>query len=777
MAQVRDCFTPYMSDARWQIYSNDLSPDLQNVRESQFALGNGYVGSRGVLEEMPRGAWPGTYLAGVFDSVASQVPEMVNAPNPFDLRISVAGEKLDVAAMEVLDHRQVLDMRRALLTRRTIYANAARQRFAYQSLRFISLPNPHLLVMRAAVTPFDGPAAFSVLSAINTAVVNKGIVTEGDKRHFNIHEVTKQEDINFLTVETFEKRYLIAYASLLEVTHGNRTYYEPHRIFEVQARPGETVFLTKYVVLATSREFAPERLKETVAAKAAGAARDGFDVLVQEHSRAWAIRWKRAEISIAGDPDAERFLRFNIFQMMIMVNEGDSDISLGARGLTGEGYRGHSFWDTEIFMFPFYVFEFPRMARNLLLYRYQRLPEARKNARERGFEGAMFPWESADKGNEVTPAWHKDLDGSIKKITTGSYEHHITADVAYAVFQYYTITQDEDFMLKYGLELFVETARFWLSRVELNEARKYYEIKGVTGPDEFHENVNNNAFTNAMARWNLGMAARLVRQFHAHKPDAVKALSQRLLLRTGEAEGWARVAGKIYVPRKGELIEAFSGYFKRKHLPLPEVDDYFIPVLPKMPARRLEQTQYVKQADTVMLVYLLADEFTNGEAGHNYKFYDARTLHKSSLSPAVHSAVAARAGDMVKARRYLMASLVTDLRNVHGNTQEGVHTACLGGSWQAVVMGFAGLRVSQGVLAFDPKLPAGWKAVSFSVCWRGDTLWVNVSHERIQLRWERKKRGAALSVRIGGVLHELKPNRVQEIISVKNAKTRARVRS
>ena len=770
----KDYFNPYMSDARWQIYASDWSPDLQGVRETQFALGNGYIGSRGVLEEIPRGASPGTFFAGVFDRLGSQVPEIVNAPNPFDLRISAEGEKLDVSAMDILDYRRVLDMRRAMLTRRTIYANAGKQRFSYQSLRFVSLPNKHLAIMRVYLTPLDAPAAFSVISEVDTAIVNQGIVTEGEKKHVNIQEVVKVGDVNYLCVKTFEKATLIAYSTLLEVGRRNRSYYEPRRTFEIQVKRGETICLTKYISMHTSRHLPPSRIKRINVEHVQRAARKGFEALMREQSKAWAIRWKQADIGIAGDPDTERVLRFNLYHLMLMAHDGDDDVGLGAKGLTGEGYRGHSFWDTEIFLLPYYIFNFPKVARNLLLYRYHCLPQSREIALSRGYEGAMFAWESADTGEEVTPEWHKDLDGTIKKISTGQIEHHITADIAFAVHQYYTATGDEDFMLRYGLEIFIGTARFWTSRMTFNQRRGYYEIKGVTGPDEFHENVNNNAYTNSMAQWNLAMAARFFRVLRSREPLAVKKLSERIRLRTGEPEEWRRIAGQVHIPRKLGLIEEFDGYFKRRHLPLPEMDDYFIPVMPDMPAKELERTQYVKQADVAMLLYLRPDEFTASETERNYRYYESRTLHKSSLSPSVYAALGARVNDMIKARRYLMASLVTDLKNVHGNTALGIHAASLGGTWQAVVMGFGGMRISKGRLDFEPRLPAGWKTLSFCLVWQQSPIWVAIDQKQIKLRWETKQKGGSLTIVVNGSHRRLSPNRA---ISFSYTRTKERKKS
>jgi kojibiose phosphorylase len=754
----RDYFNPYMSDARWQIYENGWSPELQNFHESIFTLGNGYLGSRGVLEENPKGSHPGTYFAGLFDSMVAQVPELVNAPNPMDLRISVDGEKLGAMAMDVTDHRRILDMRRAFITRRTVYSSTMKKRFSYQSLRFFSLPDKHMAMIRVYLTPLDGPANFAVISEVNSAVANKGIITEGDKRAFNISEVDKQGDVDYLCVKTLEKETLVAYASLMQIEHRNRTYFEPHRTFELHVKKGETICITKYISMHNSRHVNPSRVKRMAIENVEKSARKGFETMVQEHIKAWAIRWKQADVSIPGDPDTERALRFNIYHLLITGNPTDTT-GIGAKTLSGEGYRGHSFWDTELFVLPYFTFNFPKMARNLVMYRYNRLPKAMENAKKRGFEGAMFPWESADTGEEVTPEWHRDFDGTLKKITTGLIEQHITADVIYGLFQYYIVTDDEELMLDCGLEMLIQTARFWTSRVTWNGKRKCYELKNVIGPDEFHEGVDNNAFTNRMVSWNLDIAAKLYRVFRLKNPQAVKKVTDKVGLRTGEAEDWRRIAANIPIRNKGNLIEAFQGFFKLRDLPLTEVNDYFIPVLPDMPSKALEKTQYVKQADVIMLMFLLESEFTTEQIRANYEYYERRTLHKSSLSPAIHALVAARQNDMMHAKRYLQASVMTDLKDVHENTADGMHAASLGGTWQAVVLGFGGVRLNRGELCIDPHLPGHWQTLSFCIRFQGDPIWITIAPAEVKLKWETKRKGKKLAAKVFGHHYQIPPNR------------------
>lgn len=760
---MKDHFAKYLSEDRWKIYERGWDPEIQNVRETQFALGNGYVGSRGVLEEIPAGAYPGTYIAGVYDQTGAQVTELINAPNPVDLRIVARGEKLSVVAMDVLEHSRILDMQKGLLWRRTIYSNSKKKRFDYQSLRFFSMDDPHIGAIQIYLTPLDGAINLTIQTAVDCSVTNKGVLTEGKKRHFQITEVSSSKEISYLCTRTLEKGVLIAYASCLRVHNGKRSYRTSNRTVRLRLKKGQTVRLTKIFSIYTSFDIGSDRVKGPTIKSLRKSAKLGFDRLLDEHTKRWADIWKNANVEIKGDPDVERALRFNVYHLLIAGYPNDGRVSIGARSLSGEGYRGHIFWDTEIFILPFFIYTNPSVARNLLLYRYNRLDEARSIASHNGFKGAQFPWESADTGQETTPTWYKDFDGSIIRIHTMEMEHHITCDVAYAASHYYLATRDEDFLLRYGLEMIFEAARFWASRVEYNKRKKIYEIKCVIGPDEFHEEVNNNAFTNAMARWNLLRANELYRYSKVAHPKELNRLAKHIRLEAPEVKEWGYIARRIKLPysKKRGLIEAFDGYFKKREVTITNFDDNFMPIFPKgLPVGKVGKTRLVKQADVVMLLYLLPDLFSLSQKKRDYFYYERRTLHKSSLSPSMHTIVGLEVGDEERAYRYFIHSLDADLRNVHGNTSDGIHAASLGGTWQAVVNGFAGMRIRKGVLTFNPKLPPHWKELRFMIKWKGLDCSVAVFRKKIELRFSSPRKSDRLKVRVYGTLKELRANKL-----------------
>ncbi|MFH2203361.1 MAG: glycosyl hydrolase family 65 protein [Elusimicrobiota bacterium] len=690
----------------WRIRETGWKPAQLGSQEARLSLGNGFMGNRAALEELPEGSTPGTFFAGIFNSAGALVPELVNAPDPFRLRLAQAGEKLGVDTMDVLEHERILDLRRALLLRRTVLRSCHGGRFLYRSLRFISRSAPGIAVMRVEVTPLDRAAELDIAHAIDASVSNEGTAAEGRKRHFTIEEAGGKDGRESLCVRTLDRKYRIAYAASMRCAP------------RVKLGRGRTLRLTKYFAFATGRAEPAAALRRRALAALRRAESQGFDRLLKEHARAWDGLWRDSDIEIGGPLDVQQGVRFNIYHLLICAADAGEPAGIGAKALAGEGYKGHAFWDTEIFTLPFYIYTQPAMARRLLLYRCRRLDAARKIAATNGYRGAMFPWESADTGEEVTPPWHKTEDGRVIPIETGSQEHHITADIAYGLCSYCRAAGDEKLMREHGLKLLIETARFWASRVEGGAGGRPYEITGVIGPDEFHEQVSNNAYTNWLARWNLSVAARLA--------DAPR----------GEAAAWKRIAGRLAntSTHNGGIIPQFDGFARKRRVPPLKRSANGMPVIAGNPGiRDLGGSQYIKQADVLLLMYLFPDAFDRAQLRANYEYYESRTLHQSSLSPSIHAIMALRAGKPKQAYQYFLASLFTDLHDVHGNSAHGMHTACTGGTWQALVHGFAGVQVRDGAMVVEPRLPRGWKSMRFTLRRRGRRLRVEIDRRRARI--------------------------------------------
>ncbi len=759
---MKPFFKNILSPDEWLIHEKGFDASIMQERESLFTLGNGYMGSRGVLEEIPFDTAQGTYIAGVFDKSISQVSEIVNAPNPVDLRIIAEGEKIDIRGMYLHEHNRILDMKNGLLARHTVLANSRKERFDYKSLRFISSDHRQLGAMRIWITLLDAPIILTIQDNINTSVRNKGVLTEGRKKHFQVSEVRSEKSINYVCAKTQDTSILLACATHLTVSHSNREYSAPDQSFDIRLKKGETLVLTKVFYGRTSRHLSRRLLRDRTIKSVRKYSKLGFDRLLSRQKKTFSKLWQFSDIKFSGDRDAQKTLRFNIYHMLIAGNSYDNDISIGARALTGEGYRGHVFWDTEIFLLPFYIYAFPKIAKNLLIYRYNRLDAARGIAKKKKFKGALFPWESADTGEDETPQWHKDLDGTIVEISTQDYEHHIVADIAYGLWHYYIVTGDKNFMNQYGAEMLFETARFWASRVKKNKQDKRFEIHSVMGPDEFHPDVNNNAYTNGMAQWNLKVAAELCSDFIKKHPARFKVISAKIGLKPNECKQWANISDKLYIPvsKRNKVIEEFEGYFKKKDVAIRTFDKYFMPEFPpNLPLSKVGQTQLVKQLDACMLLYLLSDKFDSETLESTHAYYEKRTVHKSSLSPSINAIINLRTGNAMRAYQYFLCGLGADLKMNQSNVSEGIHVASLGGSWQAVVNGFGGMRVKDEYLSFKPQLPEYWRDLEFCLNWRGKQLNIRITHKYIRINVKALKNKRPLKVEIFDDLYTIIPGR------------------
>lgn len=734
---MKDFYSHYIDDDSWLIKENKWTKSLQNIHEAQFALGNGYLGTRAVLEEIPHDAMPGTYITGIYDKMFSQVAELVNLPNPFNFIFTIQGEKLALGIMDVLKHQRILNLKKGLLLRHTLYQNNKKHHFDYQCLRFVSMNNKDTGVMQIALTSLDSACTIDINTGIDTSVYNAPILTEGQKRHFRIKELGQFQNARYLLVQTLEKKHIIIYWSGFYYETGGRKILAKDSISRLKLKKNQTIIFTKiFCIKHFPSQSKIVKYKRETFKKFYKVFHTEFDMLIKKHIQSWEKLWRRADILVEGKAELQRNIRFNIYHMLICAPTDNGFSSIGARTLTGEGYRGHIFWDAEIFLMPFYLFTMPKTAKNILLYRCLRLKKARKIAKKLNFRGTMFPWESADTGEEETPTWARDIDGSIIKIHTHKMEHHITADIAYAVYNYYLATDDERFMERYGYEVLFETARFWASRVEYNKEKNRYEINHVIGPDEFHIDVNNDAYTNMMAKWNLTIACKIFYKIRENAPLVYQHLQRKLNLKCKEVENWEEIASLISINmNKKGVIEQFDGYFKLKRVILTETDENGMPVLPKrLEIKELGKTQLVKQADTLMLIYLLSDNFDLKTKKANCDFYMKRTLHKSSLSPSIHSTLALECLDLHRAYDLFNVSSCIDIDNLYGNTKEGIHGACLGGTWQAIVFGFAGIGIKEKKLFINPRMPISWKKMIFSLLWKDKLLQLDLTNEIIKLK-------------------------------------------
>jgi len=503
-------------------------------------------------------------------------------------------------------------------------------------------------------------------------------------------------------------------------------------VLRLDGRAGQEVVVDKFAAIYTSRDLPAADLP--AAALGAVNAITGWDAALAENQTAWQAEWARTDVEVDGDEEAQIALRFNLFQMLIAAPRHDDRVNIGAKTLSGFGYRGHAFWDTEIFMLPLFTYTAPHIARNLLHYRYRLLPGARAKAKANGFEGAQFPWESADTCEEVTPTWVPHFGDRTKlvRIWTGDIEIHISADIAYAAHQYWTVTGDDAWYAAEGAEIILDTARFWASRAEWNPSADggRYEFNDVIGPDEYHDHVDNNAYTNHLARWNLRTALETLDWLRAHAPERAEALAASLDLSAERLAHWRDVIARIYLPvRDDGVLEQFEGYFERTPVDLPALEPRTKSIQELFGIEGASATQVLKQPDVLMLQYLLRDRFSDAVVKTNYDYYNARTDHTygSSLGPAIQAIMACDVGRPDEAYAHFIRAVRADLRDARGNAGDGIHGASAAGTWQSVVFGFGGLRVTDEGWTVNPRLPSHWKRLKFSFSYRGQPQQVELT--------------------------------------------------
>jgi beta-phosphoglucomutase family hydrolase len=718
-----------------RVVQEGYDPAREHEMESLFALSNGRLGVRGALDTPLPGSHDDLFVAGVYDEARAGTSlgepglvhvlgrddaeaELVRLPSPFRLRLSVGGVALDLSGDVWRAHRRVLDLQRAELRVATRFVTGPDRHVAVRTLRCASAADPCLLLHEIRVV-LENHSADVVLDAALASLADPGV----DAPHV---VALPAEPVDGIDVRRFATR-----ASGVELCVAARTTLVGHgqeapppstpSTWRVAARIGEPLVFRRVIAVCTSRDADDPRRAAVERVRAV--ADDAFDDALAAHGARWRETWTRAGVHVEGDPAGEQALRFLAYHLTAAAGD-DPRVSVGARGLTGRAYQGHVFWDVETFMLPFWVHTSPALARSALAYRHRTLDGARRRARDLGLRGACYAWESTLSGADVTP--REVLVGTSKArvpIFTGTEQIHVTADVAHAVWRYVEATDDRTFLAEQGAEILVETARFWADRCTEEGGTRH--LRGVIGPDEYHHGVDDNAYTNWMARLNLERAVDVAARLAREAPAAWGALVERCGIGADEPATWAEVARTLLcpVPDARGVIEQFAGFFDLEDVALPEEERFTSPIRHLFEWDRLQRLKVVKQADVLMLLHLCPERFGRDALAANYRYYEPLTDHGSSLSPPVHAAVAARLGLRDDAERYWRRSVGIDLSDVMGNAALGVHLASMGGTWQALVLGVLGVRFDDDgpVVAPDAaaRLPSGWRRVALRLAWRG----------------------------------------------------------
>jgi beta-phosphoglucomutase len=716
-------------DAQWIVVEDAFDPGRQRAQETVFSVGNGRFATRGSLEEGYRANRPATLAHGIYAPHPLAHSELANLPDWTALDVHVDGERFSLESGEALQHRRLLDLRRGVLRREVAWRSPTGRIVELVFERFVSLVRPTVAAVRVHITPCDADAAVEVHARLNARPETDGLA------HTQLEDQSTADGICALSVRIRRRDTHVALAMRLRTEDGTAE----HELWDAREQPtlvarssvaaGRSVTFEKTVALVTSRESDDPIDASTDALKAV--AEHDFDALLAESNEAWERDWSVADVIIEGDDEAQLAVRFALFQLLISAPRDDDQASIGAKGLTGFGYRGHVFWDTETFMLPFFVHVRPDIARNLLSYRYHRLPGARRKAAANGVRGAQFPWESAETGDEVTPTWLPDATGrELVRVWTGDIALHISAMIALATDRYWRATGDDEWMVARGAALILESARFWASRAEWNEAQARYELRDVIGPDEYHEHVDNNAYTNHVAVWHLRAALELADWLERVNPQRARDLLGDEAETAATLAEFRSVADRIHLhfQRDDGVIEQFEGYFGLRDVDMAEYAERVDSMQALLGMEGVAETTIIKQPDVLMLAAVLPGALSQGELTVNYDYYGPRTDHTygSSLGPAIHAMLAARLGRVGDAYEHFLRAARVDLADIRGNTEHGAHAASAGALWQAVVFGFAGTTFAGADVRTAPQLPPHWRRLAFKVMHHGRLVEVDL---------------------------------------------------
>ena len=745
------------TDTGWEIIERTFDPEQFVTTGSNFMIGNGYLGYRGTFVEWEADRFVGCNVTDTWDTApGSEWRELCNVPNALFTQLFVAGELVSAFAGETSAYVRALDLRHGVNHRAFTWRGTAGQRVRVEVEKFASYANVHLIPLRFTIEALDD-VELTLITGID------GQIWSLNGEHFKSYAPFQEGDL--LGIETYTHEFDIQ----IDVVAGlawdgpapqtAEVVTEERRIlrkFTFALQAGQRVTIEKVMTVCHSNRVADPRA--TALAETRAALDLGYEALKAASAAVWDAIWAASDIQIAGHLEDQTITRFNLYHATIATPTHDK-LPIGARGLSCQVYQGAAFWDQETFNLPMFLYTRPEVARSLLEYRYDTLPGARKKAQRLGYYGAFYAWTSGKTGEELFPDYFFTDVLTGRKIHNhfNSWQIHISPDIVYALRIYEEATGDWDFVLEHGAEIAFEVAQFLVSRIHFKMDKQRYEFIRLLGPDEYHENVDNNAYTNYMAQFALEEACHLFHKLQEKAPDRLDALLDKLGLDAGAVAAWQDIVDRIYLPQPApetRLIEQCDGFFQleditpdklRERLLHPE--EYW-----GWPNGIAVEAQVLKQADVLQLFALL-DKFSPEVMRANYDYYEPRTEHGSSLSPSVHSIVAGWAGYPDEAYRYFREASTIDLYNASkkvmsgGSFLGGIHTAAAGGVWMMLVKGFAGFDVEGDAIRFNPALPAAWDGLAFPIVFRGDKLRVEIMPETLTLH-AAETNAAAVKVRV-----------------------------
>jgi maltose phosphorylase len=734
----------------WSIVEKGFHPESNRIIESITSLGNGYMGMRGNFEETYSGdTLQGTYIAGVYYPDRTVVgwwkigyPEyfakVLNAVNFIGIDVTLGKHPLNLHTWSPREFCRTLDMKKGELSRTFELEDPEKRRFSIHTRRFVSKEHRHLAAVSYSITLIEDPAhhgtEITFAPYLDGNIVNED-ANYGEDFWLGIQEIG-QPELQLVTMETKKSHFVVAAASSFRLYRDGREVHDPKAQCTTSSRyaraevrmdlqQGQTITLEKTIAVITSRDVSTESVSEKAIELLRAYRAKDYTELLRGHVKAWAQVWRDSDITIEGDPAAQQGIRFNIFHLNQTYTGDDPRLNIGPKGFTGEKYGGSTYWDTEAFCLPFYLgTSDPQIARNLLIYRYHHLEKAKENAAKLGLRGALFPMVTMT-GEECHNEWEITFE-----------EIHRNGAIAYAIFNYVRYTGDRDYLKEYGLEVLVEICRFWTSRVTYQPRKDVFMILGVTGPNEYENNVNNNWYTNRMAAWSLEYTLQVLEELRRDCPQDFEDLVTRLGVLTGELQSWQRIAEKMYYPMVEELgvFEQQDGFMDKELLTVDQIPSHELPLNQNWSWDRILRSCFIKQADVLQGLFFLGHRYDLATKKRNFDFYEPMTVHESSLSPCVYSIIAAEIGYERKAYELYLRTARLDLDNYNNDTDDGLHITSMAGTWMSIVYGFGGLRIENGRLSLKPFAPREWKKYSFRLRFRNHFLEILVSSDYVIIK-------------------------------------------
>jgi maltose phosphorylase len=737
----------YLKVDPWCIIEEKFDTKNHRASESIFSIGNGRFGQRANFEEQYSGdSLLGNYIAGVYYPDKTKVgwwkngyPEyfakVLNAPNWIGVDIWIENEVLDLAKCKVLNFKRILNMKEGYLHRQFIAEMPSGKQIRADVLRLISIVNQEIGAIRYSITPINFSGKVSVTACIDGNVKNE----DANYGEYFWEEV--ERDISgtkgFLVSRTRKTEFEICMGMQVQATLGGNKfplecknksiekYIASSTEFDVPQDSELVIY--KYVSVLSSLNHPKDQIRKNAETVLTDAVNLGFDRIFSDQKTAWGEIWEHSDIFIDGDPEAQQAIRFNIFQLNQTYTGEDERLNIGPKGFTGEKYGGSTYWDTEAYCIPFFLSTAKqKVSRNLLIYRYKQLQKAIENAKKLGFSNgaALFPMVTMN-GEECHNEWEITFE-----------EIHRNGAIAFAVYNYVRYHDDSPYLIDYGLELLIGIARFWKQRVNFSKEKGKYVMLGVTGPNEYENNVSNNWYTNTIATWTLKYTLEAIDYVKKNDPGKFAQIVNKISFdEISETKAWKDIVDNMYFPvlEGTRIFLQQDGYMDKEQMTADELDPSQRPISQNWSWDRILRSCFIKQADVLQGIYLFEDRFDTETIKENFDFYESRTVHESSLSPCVHTIVAARIGNIEKAYNLYLRTSRLDLDDYNNEVKEGLHITSMAGTWMSVVEGFGGKRIKENKLVLNPQIPAMWKSYSFKLLFRNILLSIKVDHANIQI--------------------------------------------